>query len=149
MLFRSPLSAETMAAALKKAGAGMAYEGIADQRLLPVVSEQLAALQNGQLLFRGDLFPGQHLDWSIAEREGDRNQSGERVRSWETSVSLTLPVLGPVSARLTLDGARIAVKLDAETAATVAVLESGRVRLAEQLEGAGLIPAEMSVAHVT
>jgi len=142
-------SAEVMDALFKKAGTSMAHEGIADQRTLPMVSEQLSALQNGQLLFRGDLFPGQRLEWTVAEREGERNQSGGRERSWETSVTINLPHLGPVTAQLTLDGTRVAVKVTVEESATVPILEAGRDRLDEQLEGAGLTPSELSISHAS
>lgn len=141
------VSVESLEALFKKAGAVMGHEGIADHRILPVVGEQLSTLQNGQLLFRGDLFPGQRLEWTVTERESGRNQSGGRERSWETSVTVTLPHLGPVTALLTLDGSAVAVKIRAEKGATVPLLEGGRARLAEQLEGAGLVPAEMSMRH--
>lgn len=139
--------AEIMEAVFKKAGTSMAHEGIADQRTLQIVSEQLSTLQSGQLVVRGDLFPGQRLEWAVAEREAGRNQSGGRERSWETSVTISLPHLGPITALLTLDGSRVAVKVRAENSATVPVLEAGRARLAEQLEGAGLDPTEMSIGH--
>jgi hypothetical protein len=140
-------SAEVLEALFKKAGTGMAAEGMADQRTLPIVGEQLSALQNGQLLFRGDLFPGQRLEWTVAERDAGRNRSGDRERSWETSVTVTLPHLGAVTALLTVDGTAVAVKVRAEKAETVTLLEGGRARLTEQLEGAGLTPAEMSIGH--
>lgn len=125
-----------------------AHRGIADGRTLPIVSEQLHSLQTGQLLFRGDLFPGQKLEWTVVEREAARNRSGVRERSWETSVSLNLPRLGGVTARIVLDGPRLSVKFNAEHAATAPVLDAGRERLREQLAGAGLTASEMSVAHV-
>ncbi len=124
------------------------HEGIADGRTLPIVGEQLHSLQTGHLLLRGDLFPGQKLEWSVVERDGARNRAGVRERSWETAVSLNLPHLGGVGARIVLDGSRLSVKFSAEQATTVAVLEGGRERLHEQLAGAGLTTAEMSVAHV-
>jgi len=140
-------SAEIMEALFKKVGTGMSHEGIADQRALPMVGEQLSALQNGQLLFRGDLFPGQRMEWTVAEREAERNSSGGRERSWETSVTISMPNLGPVTTRLTFDGKRMAVKVHAERDDTVPVLEAGRGRLLEQLEGAGLTAAEMIIGH--
>ncbi|OGU15186.1 MAG: hypothetical protein A2076_15805 [Geobacteraceae bacterium GWC2_53_11] len=140
-------SAEIMEAVFKKVGSSMAHEGIADQRTLPVINQQLATLQNGQLVFRGDLFPGQHLEWSVAEREAGRDTSGKRERSWETSVSISLPNIGPVTASLSLDGTRIVVTVVAEESSAIPVLESGRVRLTEQLEGAGLTPAGMNFNH--
>lgn len=140
---------EIMEALFKKAGSSMAHEGIADQRSLALVGEQLSALQNGQLLLRGNLFPGQPMEWTVTEREAQRDESGGRGRNWETSVTLTLPRLGAVTAKLSLDGMRVAIKVSAENDTTVPVLEEGRARLVEQLEGAGFAPAEMSIRHVT
>ena len=140
-------STEIMEALFKKAGTSMAHEGIADQRALPIISEQLSSLQSGQLLFRGDLFPGQRLEWTVAEREAGRNLSGGRERSWETSVTINLPSLGAVTALLTLDGMRVAIKISTENSSTVPILEKGRTRLTEQLEGAGLDPTKMSISH--
>jgi hypothetical protein len=140
-------STELIEALLTKTGAGVAHEGIADQRALATVCDQLSALQNGQLLFRGELFPGQQLEWSVTERDAGRNQSGGRERNWETGITVTLPHLGMVTARLTLDGSNIAVTISAENGGTVPILAEGRGRLIEQLEGAGLTPAELSIHH--
>ncbi len=140
-------SSMEMMAAIKKAGDTMGHDGIADLRTLPMVNEQLTALQHGQLLFRGDIFPGQHLQWTVAENGGGRNKSGGRERSWQTTVSVALPHLGPVSARLSLDGTAVTVSITAENEAAVPVLEAGRERLIGQLEGADLTPAAMSIAH--
>jgi hypothetical protein len=140
-------STEIMEAVFKKAGSSMGHEGIADQRTLPMVNEQLSSLQNGHLLFRGDLFPGQRLEWTVAERGAGRNKSGGRERSWDTSVTLNLPGLGPVTALLTLDGVGVAVTIIAEKGGAIPILETGRTRLIEQLEGAGLTPAAMSIRH--
>ncbi|MDD2365562.1 MAG: flagellar hook-length control protein FliK [Desulfuromonadaceae bacterium] len=141
-------SAEIMEAIFKQAGKSQAHEGIADQRSLPIVAEQLSVLQNGQLLLSGDLFPGQRMDWTVAERRNGRNSSGGRESSWESGVTVNLPNMGEVTAKLTLDGTRIAVKLIAVRNETVTILESGRERLTEQLEGAGLTPTEMSIKYV-
>jgi hypothetical protein len=140
-------STEIMEAVFKKVIGSMAHDGIADQRSLPMLGEQLSALQNGQLLFRGDLFPGQHIEWQVSERESRRNKSGERERNWETAVTINYPNLGAVTAMLTLDGTSLAVKISAEKSAAVPLLEAGRMHLTEQLEGAGLTPSEMSISH--
>lgn len=139
-------STDIMESLFKKSG-GMAHDGIADHRSLTLVNEQLSTLQNGQLLFRGELFPGQPMEWTVAEREAGRDQEGNRERNWETSVSVTLPHLGPVTALLKFDGTHVALKISAENSETAAILEAGKSRLTEQLEGAGLAPAEMSVSH--
>ena len=135
--------------AIKKAGDAMRHDGIADIRSLPMVNQQLTALQDGQMLFRGDLFPGQRLEWRVAEKGDGRNKSGTRERSWETRVTVTLPTLGPVTALLTLDGTAVAVAITAQNEDAAQILETGRARLIEQIEGAGLTPAGMSIGHAT
>lgn len=141
-------TAEVMENLFRKAGSSLSPEGIADQRALPVVSEQLSALQSGQHLFRGDLFPGQPMEWAVVERDVGRNDAGGRERSWETSLAISLPRLGPIAVRLVLDGQRISVDLQAENSGVLAELNGGRSRLAEQLEAAGLTPADLTVRHV-
>ncbi|MDD2897310.1 MAG: flagellar hook-length control protein FliK [Desulfuromonadaceae bacterium] len=140
--------AEVMEGVFKTAGATMAHEGIADHRSVPIVSEQLSVLQNSQIVLRGDLIPGQRLEWTVSEREAGRNENGSRERSWETSVSIHLPHLGSVTAVLTLDGTHTGIRVRAENSTTVTIMESGKTRLIEQLQGAGLTPAEMSFSHV-
>ena len=142
-----PVSTEIFEALFKKAGTGVTHEGIADQRTLAVVGEQLSTLQSGQIAFRGDLFPGQLMKWTVAEREAGRNESGGRERTWETSITISLPHLGPVTAQLLLDGAKVTVKVRAENGTIIPLLETGRSRLVEQLEAAGLTPSEMTIDH--
>lgn len=140
-------SLEVMEAMIKQAGTTPHQEGVADLRILPLVHEQLTALQNGQVLYRGDLFPGQQMEWSVRERESRRNKEGGQERSWDTALQITLPKLGAVSARLKLDGNRVSIDIRAGEIASVEVLESGRSRLAEQLQAAGLTPGEIGVKH--
>jgi hypothetical protein len=136
---------EVMEAALRKAGAAVANEGIVDQQALPIVKEQLTALQSGQILFRGDLVPGQRMEWTVRERDARRNASGEQVRSWETSLTLDMPKLGNVTASLKLDGARVSIELGAPKPGSAERLKAAIARLAEQLEASGLIPSEIGI----
>ncbi|KAB0671631.1 flagellar hook-length control protein FliK [Oryzomonas sagensis] len=140
-------SVEVMEAALKTAGTATAHEGIVDQQALPVVKEQLAALQSGQVLFRGDLVPGQQVEWAVREREAHRNESGEQTRSWETSLTLDMPKLGNVTASLKLDGSRVSIELNVAQPDSAELLKAGLPRLAEQLEASGLVPSEIGVTH--
>jgi hypothetical protein len=142
-------SLEVMEAMLKRAGTSNSQDSIADQRSLSVVHEQLTALQNGQVLFRGDLFPGQQMEWSVGEREAHRNKEGGQERSWDTALQINLPKLGAISARLKVDGYRVSIEISTGESASAAVLSAGRPRLAEQLEAAGLTPVEIGIQHDT
>ena len=131
-----------------KGGSGMGSEGVVDRASLAVVREQLEVLQSGQVVFRGDLYAGQPLEWSVNEREARRNAAGGRERSWDSELRIDLPGLGTISARLKLDGTRVSIALSAVDAASTVLLESGRPALVEQLQAAGLEPAEIGIRHV-
>ncbi|MBI2354675.1 MAG: flagellar hook-length control protein FliK [Deltaproteobacteria bacterium] len=138
---------EAMETMLRRAGTAQAHEGIADQRTLALVREQLDTLQSGQIVFRGELFPGQRMEWAVAEREARRNATGEEGRNWDTRLSLDLPKLGPVNARLILENGRISIDLRAGNAASAVLLDAARPALIEQLQAAGLSPAEIGIRH--
>lgn len=138
-------TAEQLEAVLKQR-AGLAPDGVADPRAMPIVKEQLASLQTGQLLFQGELFPGQQLEWRVAEREAGGRQE-QQDRPWETAVSLALPGLGAVKASLTLSGTRLRVQVATGQPATVQLLDNGREELADQLAAAGLELQSMVISH--
>jgi len=141
------VSLAVMEEAFRAAGTSQPPEGISDQRALAPVREQLHALQSGQIVFRGELFAGQPLEWAVSERDARRNPAGEQERSWDTSLKIELPRLGAISARLSLDGNRISIDLRAGDAAAAELLDSGRPALLEQLQAAGLAPGEIGIRH--
>ena len=140
-------SLEAMEAAFRKAGGIRDNEEAIDQRNAPVVREQLESLRSGQILFRGDLFAGKPLEWSIREREARRNSSAGQERGWDTALRVDLPRLGGITAHLKLDGNRISVDISAGDVASAGTLEAGREKLADQLRAAGLEPGEIGVRH--
>jgi hypothetical protein len=140
-------SLEVMEAMVTRAGAEQNQGGSVDPRILPVIHEQLATLQNGQVVYRGDLFPGQPMEWAVSERESRRNKEGGRERSWDTSLRIELPMLGEVSARLKLDGKRVSIDFGVGELSSAGVLDTGKARLIEQLQAAGLTPEKIGVQH--
>ncbi|ABL01009.1 flagellar hook-length control protein FliK [Pelobacter propionicus] len=138
---------EAMEAAFQKAGRVLGHEDVADQSTLPLLRQQLESLQSGQIIFRGQLFEGQPLEWAVGEREARRNREGGQERTWDTTLRVDLPRLGAVAARLTLDGNRVAIELRAGESGAVELLGRERGKLVEQLQAAGLEPAEIGVLH--
>lgn len=140
-------TAEQLEAALKQRST-QPPEGFADPRIMPIVREQLATLQTGQLLFQGELFPGQPLEWRVAEREADGKQGQDSDETpWETSLALSLPHLGKVGASLTLRGTQVSLQLEVDRSGTAQLLEEGRGELVEQLAAAGLSTQSLEVRH--
>jgi hypothetical protein len=125
-----------------------AQEG-SDPRTMAMVKEQLATLQTGQLLFHGELFPGQPMEWRIKDREG-RGRGGdeqEQAAPWETSLALTLPKLGRVEVALSLKGTHLDLVIGADHERAAGLLEQGRGELQEQLLAAGFEPGNIVVKH--
>jgi len=141
------VSLEAMEAAFNKAGKVSDSESLVDRRGIAVVREQLESLQSGQALYRGELFPGQQMEWSVNEREAHRNKNGQQERAWDTSLSIDLPGLGGVTAKLKLDGNRVTLDIQAGQRDSAALLDSGRGKLVEQLQAAGLDTGEIRIRH--
>lgn len=140
------VTAEQLELALKQRAAA-APEGT-DPRTMPIIKEQLATLQTGQLLFHGELFPGQPMEWRVAERDpGQPQRQDAEETPWETSVSLVLPRLGAVDASLTLHGNQVRVQVTVDDQATVPLLDKGRAGLVEQLAAAGLDAQSIEIRH--
>lgn len=153
LLHKSQLPQEMLKEQLEIAAKGrQPLETGADQRLLPLVKEQLNTLQSGQLLFQGELFPGQEMELRVREhaREELSDEGGDGKReegSWETDLSLTLPKLGVVSVTILLKEGQIMATVDAAEQASLSALEQGLPELREQLDAAGLPAGRLSVKH--
>ncbi len=122
----------------------------ADSRALPIIKEQLATLQTGQLLFQGELLPGQPMEWRIAEREGRRRkeeEASDAPQPWETSLSISLPGLGAVDASLKISGTVVEARVRTGSSQTADLLAEGRSELAEQFTAAGLEPGIIEVHY--
>ena len=120
-----------------------------DSRTMVIVKEQLATLQTGQLLFHGELFPGQPMEWRIKDREG-RGRGGDKQEQsspWETSLALTLPKLGRVEVSLSLNGTQLDLVIGADRGDAASLMEKERGTLQDQLLAAGLEPGRIVVKH--
>lgn len=140
-------SLKAMEAAFHSAGNITVHDEVVDQSSRAVVRQQLEMLQSGQIVMHGELFGGQPFEWSVNERETRRNAVGSQERSWDTVLRVDLPHLGSITARVTLDGLRVAVEFRASDVSSVGVLENGRGGLEDQLQAAGLETGEIGVRH--
>lgn len=111
-------------------------------RTAPLVQQQLETLDTRQMLWQGQVWPGQEMHWRIEEREAREQRQGD-TREWATSLNLTLPILGEVSALLRFTPAGIAVSLRAGDEA------ASRLRDAVPLLVQGMQNARLDVAQVT
>ncbi len=112
-----------------------------DPATAQLINLQLNAHEQARVAWQGQLWPGQDMRWEV-EREPER-ESGQRSApgeegpaTWQSRLTLRFGRLGEVAAQVVLSGGQLHIRLDAPESAR-ALLEDGRVRLADALDAAG------------
>ncbi len=113
---------------------------------LPLIQQQLRTLDNHQLVWQGQVWPGQHMDWVVEERDAREGSSeGEEPVNWNTKLRLQLPRLGTVSAALAFTASGLRINLAAADSATAETLKVAQGKLQNSLDAAGLQLLGLSV----
>jgi hypothetical protein len=123
------------------------------------VRQQLDILETRQFALQGMAWPGQVIMWEAAQEKPrnrgepdkqNKEEGGFTASAWRTTVRLTLPSLGQVTASLRLD-ARSSCAVDVYLAATelgtTASLRSSARLLADGLKVAGIELRNMEAEH--
>ena len=110
--------------------------GIPDH-LQPLVQQQLNALETRQMMWQGNVWPGQDMQWEVHEQV-PQNPSMEAQRQWFTQIQMDLPNLGTVAATLRLNSAGLSLTLNAGSPQTRTALGNASTRLVSALSDAGI-----------
>ncbi|MCM0081720.1 flagellar hook-length control protein FliK [Geomonas sp. Red32] len=117
-------------------------EEIADPGTLPIVKEQLLLLNSGVLNWKGEAWPGQGME--IAIRQGSENEEG----SVEADLSLLLPHLGGVRAKLALGREGLSLELVCDQPGVAQTMREEGDRLRSSLAAAGVSLTRMAAKDV-
>ncbi len=104
----------------------------------PVVQQQLDVLDSRQVMWQGQVWPGQMMHWQIEERETREGDGPEAVNEWQTRLALTLPSLGEVGAQLRLSPQGIRIELTAAQPETAQRLQQATGELKAGFDRADL-----------
>jgi len=119
--------------------------------VLPLLRQQLDVLATGEFRWTGDAWPGVRLDWSIRQDGDDARRSHGAPEPdavpWRTRLTLSLPSLGVVDAELTLVGAALAVRVQANAAGAARLAAHGDA-LRGGLAAAGIELGGLSIHEV-
>ncbi|WP_297477859.1 flagellar hook-length control protein FliK [Ferrovum sp.] len=113
--------------------------------LQALVQQQLGILESGRVLWQGMLTPQQALKWQIWPESSSHSAQDQTTSTWHTEVHLGLPVLGAVTAHLTLDSRGVKVRLGTLSASTRATLTQHGPDLVASLQARGLEVTNLSV----
>ncbi|HEY6773102.1 MAG TPA: flagellar hook-length control protein FliK, partial [Oxalicibacterium sp.] len=114
-----------------------------------LVSLQLDALEQRRILWQGQLFPGQPIEWEISDETPQRKSEEEPQpeAAWQSTVRFSLPTLGAVSATIRLVGEHVQVNVRTADADTAGTLRNYGSLLADALGAAGTTLDSLLVRH--
>jgi hypothetical protein len=116
-----------------------------DPRTVPIVREQLETLHSGQVLWHGEVWPRQEMEWCIRE---EKRASGEGVeKSWVSTLRLELPSLGGVAATLRLEKEGLSIHINADRESASAIMQMEQQTLAQAMSAAGIKLLNVAVEH--
>lgn len=119
-----------------------------------LLSQQLQVLESPAFAWRGEVWPGQPLEWQLrheADHAQNRPATGsadENGSGWDSKLKLTLPLLGAVTVHIRLDANQaFSIRMVPEQPETEPLLRHNQGRLAEQLNAAGCTLQTLTVAR--
>ncbi len=119
-----------------------------------LLTQQLQVLESPQFVWRGELWPGQTLEWQL-RRDTDapddapaRAAAPAAAAAWESHLKFSLPTLGTVNVHIRLDARQsFSIRVVPEAAATLPVLQADQAGLTGRLEAAGCKVQAFEVAQ--
>jgi hypothetical protein len=115
-----------------------------------LIAQQLGVLEQGQVNWKGECWPGQPLQWQVQEDSGGNaggTAEGEAKRSWNSTLRLELPRLGKVNATIQLVGNDVRIQLQVAEPGTAQVLRQGGPALADAVAAAGSRLEQIAVSQ--
>ncbi|MCX7898436.1 MAG: flagellar hook-length control protein FliK [Rhodocyclaceae bacterium] len=110
--------------------------------LRPIVAQQLEALASQRLVWQGELWPGfsatWEIDWRERQEKKEKGTEPEAELPWRTRLTLALPGLGAIDARLALFRETVELVLETADEAASARLRAELPELAQAFAGIGL-----------
>lgn len=152
---RAPARLEAAASGERLEGAAASQQQAAaiaqtvPDELRPLVQQQLDAVATQRLLWHGEAWPNQPMEWEIVreQEQGTAAAADEDGASWRTTLRLDTPRLGHVDASLRLTNAGIFMTIATREGAAAADLQEGIPALAASLQAAGINLLSFQVRH--
>ncbi|HNS57572.1 MAG TPA: flagellar hook-length control protein FliK [Nitrosomonas europaea] len=116
-----------------------------------LIQQQLHTLETGTIQWRGEIWPGQTMEWDITEypddqgkEQADNEKTGKSGR-WQTRIHLQLPNLGKITATIMIEPQGMRIRLDADSDEITRQLRKEQVTLASAMQTTGLTIRAMDI----
>ena len=120
----------------QQAAQGGARPNAQDPATAQFISMQLAAQEQSHLAWKGQLWPGQPMEWEV-QREGHGDGGDGEQAIWHSRLRLRFPQLGELEAQLRMVNGKLQVQFAAADDATAGLLREHMPQLAGALEAVG------------
>ena len=117
------------------------------EEVRPLVQQQLDAAATQRLIWHGEVWPGQTMQWEIVRDQTGGGQEAEAEERWATTLRLTTPRLGAVDAALHLSGNGVRISLATDSESSAADLRAAMPDLEQALASAGVPLLGIWVKH--
>lgn len=130
-------------------GHGLPTTGPVHPEAVPVLQQQLETLDTRQVVWQGQIWPGQDMRWEIEEgsERDTRESDDEASATWHTRLNLMLPAMGDVTARLAFQNGALHIDIHAKSATSADVMRQRQPELAERMAAAGLALSGLVIRH--
>ncbi|MCX7113796.1 MAG: flagellar hook-length control protein FliK [Proteobacteria bacterium] len=113
-----------------------------DSSMAQIVSQQLNVFEQNRIVWQGEIWPGQPMDWEVSEdTPGSRHdgQEGEGAPQavWRSDLRFELPSLGSVAAKIYWSGGHTQVQVQVADERSASSLKAHGAQLADALGSAG------------
>lgn len=137
--------ADSMEAGPRPQGAPPAQAMPEDVR--PLVQQQLEAAATQRLLWHGEVWPGQTMQWQVEHDQSGSGAGSDTEERWNTTLRLTTPRLGEVQAAIQLSGRGVRIALATPHVASATDLRVATPALEQALASAGVPLLGITVKH--
>lgn len=115
-----------------------------------MVAQQLQVLEQQRVIWHGEVWPGQTMQWEITERESSAQSAEDPVlNTMQSDLKLNLPHLGEVKVRIVIVNGRFSVRMQPAESGTLKTMQAARSQLATSLQSAGLMLESLQIASDT
>ena len=119
-----------------------------------LLSQQLQVLESPQFVWRGEVWPGQPLEWQLRQEtdaepgHANAGAAHDAATGWESRLKLSLPQLGTLTVHIKLDARQtFSIRMVPEQPGVEALLQQNQGQLARRLATAGCTLQSLTVQH--
>jgi hypothetical protein len=118
-----------------------------------MINQQLHTHEQGKVMWQGEAWPGQQMQWLVEREQGEaggkggrgEGRDGEADPVWRSGVRFRFPMLGKVAANVTLVGDQVHISVQSGSEDSAATLRAWAGALQQAMDAAGAPLASLAI----